>query len=130
MPIAKVPSAAGGKNNHAPKRGAAAVVVAGSDEWFEPETTQVDARLKDRSDWARPADPGAQQAIEKMVEECLVDVPVHPIEDHRAGPPAAQGQADAPPSRARGRRMLIAVAGVVAVVAVVWLLVQSNLVRF
>jgi hypothetical protein len=136
MSIAKVPSARG-KTNHQPP--AVAPQLAGAaDEWFEPETTQVDARLEDRSDWARPADPNAKQAIEKMVEEVLVDVPVSPIEDHRAGSPAA-----APPAVRRGtaavdlsaparggRKMIFAVAGIVAVLAAVWLAVQTNLVRF
>jgi hypothetical protein len=131
MSIAKAPS--GRTSKSPPSLPLASPPAPDADEWSQPETTQVDARLEDRSDWARPADPNAKQAIEKMVEECLVDVPVRPIEDHRAAGSDANGvefpgRPAAPPSR--GRKMILAVAGLVAVAAAVWLAVQSNLVRF
>jgi hypothetical protein len=135
MPIAKLPS---GRGNNGPAAGGGPLATT-ADEWFEPETTQVDVRLEDRSDWARPADPNAKQAIEQMVEECLVDVPTTPVEDHgAAAPAAARGRrstaavaaADAAAAPPRGRKMLFAVAGLVVVLAAVWLAVQTNLVRF
>lgn len=55
------------------------------DDWSEPETdaTRIDARIEDRSDWARPRDPAAVDHISKMLEEVLITVPLSPIEDHR-----------------------------------------------
>jgi hypothetical protein len=135
MPIAKLPS---GRGNNGPAASVGPLATT-ADEWFEPETTQVDVRLEDRSDWARPADPNAKQAIEQMVEECLVDVPVSPIEAHDAAAPAAArvrrstaavAVPDAAAAAPRGRKMIFAVAGLVAVLAAVWLAVRTNLVSF
>jgi hypothetical protein len=119
--MAKVPS--GHTKN---KKGSALreAPVESADEWSQPETTQVDARIEDRSDWARPVDPQSVQHIEKMLEEALVDVPLSPIEDHRAA--GDQPGAEPPPAR-RARTVLIAAAGLVAVAAAAWLLMQNNL---
>jgi hypothetical protein len=137
----KPPAPIGTFSGPAPRGLASAVKVAApapsaADEWAEPETTQVDARIEDRSDWARPIDTGAVQHIEKMVEEVLggdvqASVPSSPIEDHRGGdldPPT-------PASRRtrRGRTVALALAGAVAVAAAAaWFLLQKDLlpVRF
>jgi hypothetical protein len=107
-----------------------------ADDWAEPETTQVDARIEDRSDWARPVDSGAVQHIEKMVEEVLggdvqASVPSTAIEDHRG----ADLEPSSPSTRRTGRRrtVALALAGAVAVAAAAaWFLLQKDLlpVRF
>jgi len=45
-----------------------AVRPTSDDEWSEPETdaTRIDARIEDRSDWARPHDPAAVDHITKI----------------------------------------------------------------
>lgn len=136
----KPPIALGTFSGPAPRGlGSAAKVSApaptATDEWAEPETTQVDARIEDRSDWARPVDTGAVQHIEKMVEEVLGDdvevpVPSSPIEDHR-GADLESSSSRPRPSR-RGRTVALALAGVLAVAAAAWFLLQRDLlpVRF
>jgi hypothetical protein len=132
MSIAKGPSGTGLKTPNA-KPAAPPVAVTPTDEWFEPEGTQVDARIEDRSDWARPADTHAVNQIEKMMEECLVDVPVSPIEDHRVAAGVASRPAEEerpagggePVGRSRLPAVAIVFAGVAAVLAAAWFLVTS-----
>jgi hypothetical protein len=129
MSIVKVPSGSSPPKNHALARGAAAKTTA-EDEWFEPETTQVDARIEDRSDWARPIDPHAVAHIGKLVEEELIAVPLSPIEDHRAAPPPPEPEPAATTRPQGSRKMLIIVAALAAAGGAAWFLVQSHVIRF
>jgi hypothetical protein len=113
-------------NNHSRRNAPGASL---DDDWFEPDNTQVDARIEDRSDWARPHDPSTVQHIEKMLEEVLVDVPVRPIEDHRAAPDsdAIEPMARAKAAGSGSRKVVFAIAGIVVVAAAAWLLFQNGL---
>ena len=130
--MAKGPSGQGFVNN----RGAPAPAAVEGPDWSDSESTQVDHSLGGRSDWARPRDGAALESvrqIEKMLEEVLVDVPVAPIEDHRAAAAAPAAPADVvpaaagPPPKARSRALLFAIAGLVAVGTAVALLLQNDL---
>jgi hypothetical protein len=107
-----------------------AVHPASEDDWSEPEkdATRIDARIEDRSDWARPREPGAVDHITKMLEEVLIAVPLSPIEDHRMSTDdRALGTPQ--PSRApveRGRSMRFVLAGILggmlAILVATWFL--------
>ena len=103
------------------------------DEWFEPDSTLVDGGAPARSDWASPLDgktKAAARAIEQMVEECLVDVPLSPIEDHRAASAASDAAGEQPTparKRRRSRVVLLAVAGMLALALAALLLGRNDL---
>jgi hypothetical protein len=108
-------------------------------EWFDSESTSVDTKLP--TDWAHPpSSEGSRaslRAIEQMVEEALVAVPLSPIEDHRAALPAPPPEARPAPRQAahrprsagpgRWRTVLFAVAGLLALATAAWLIVSAKL---
>jgi hypothetical protein len=100
------------------------------DEWSEPNTdaTRIDARIEDRSDWARPRDPAAVDHIARMVEEVLITVPLSPIEDHRASTDdralETPQPSRAPAPRVPVRFVLAGILGVVLAISIAaWFLI-------
>jgi hypothetical protein len=117
----------GGLTNADPRRGAHRT---SEDDWFEPDSdTRIDARIEDRSDWARPRDPSAVDHIARMLEEVLVAVPLSPIEDHRASnDDSALGTPEpspAPAARALSARFVLAgiLGSTFAILIAAWLLI-------